>query len=321
MLGRMHVHIDARRVQLQEQHIGWLPTVIQHIAVGHLHRVGNTAVTYRTTVDVQVLLIGAGARIMRLRDPAMQAQAGTAVVHAHGLVGEVFAQGLGQAHVRIQVARLVATRGLAVVRDTQLDIGTGQRQRAQPLFDMPQFGALGAQEFAPRRHVVEQLAHFHRGARCMRARGHLADLPTFDLQCRTVLIMGTARGQGETADRSDRRQRFATETQRGHRFQFVQVGDLAGGVPRNRQRQLLCGNAAAVVADADQAHTAFFQLDIDAAGAGIDRVLNQLLDHRCGSFDHFTGGNLVDQDFRQRPDRTRIGRVHGQARQADVMPR
>ncbi|MNT43633.1 hypothetical protein D3C72_1801170 [compost metagenome] len=90
---------------------------------------------------------------------------------------------------------------------------------------------------------------------------------------------------------------------------------------RDRQRQLFCGNAAAVVADADQAHTAFFQFDVDAAGAGIDRVLNQFLDHRCGSFDHLTGGNLIDQDFRQRPDRTRIGRVHGQVGQADVMPR
>ncbi len=76
---------------------------------------------------------------------------------------------------------------------------------------MPQFGTLGAQELAPRRYVVEQLAHFHGGAGCMRTGRHFADLAAFDLQCRTVFVMCATRGQGKAADRGDRRQRFATE--------------------------------------------------------------------------------------------------------------
>jgi hypothetical protein len=126
-----------------------------------------------------------------------------------------------------------------------------------------------------------------------------------------VLVVRAARGQGEAADRGDRRQRFTTEPERGHRFQIVQIGDLAGGVARYRQRQLFRCDAAAVVTDADQADTALFQIDVDAAGAGIDRVLDQFLDHRRGPFDHFASGDLVDEDLRQRPDRARTGRAHG----------
>ncbi len=307
VLGRVHVDINAGRVELKEQHIGRLATVVQHVAVSHLHRMGDAAVAHRTAVDVQVLLVGAGARIMRLRDPAVQAQAGTTVVDAHGLVGEILAQRFSQSRIGIQIARLVAARGLAVVRHAQLDIRPRQRQRTQPFFDMAQLGTLGAQELAPRRYVVEQLAHFYRGARRMRARGHFADLAAFDLQRRTVFVMCATRGQGETADRGDRRQRFTPEAERGHRFEVVQIGDLAGGMARYRQRQLFRCDATAVVADADQAYTALFKIDINAAGTGVDRVLDQLLDHRRGTFDHFAGGDLVDEDLRQRPDRARMG--------------
>ncbi|KAG0771519.1 hypothetical protein G6F22_016406 [Rhizopus arrhizus] len=85
VLGRMHVDVDAGRVQFQEQHVGRLATVVQHVAIGHLHRMGDATIAHRTAVDIQVLLVGTGTRIMRLCNPPMQAQAGTAVVHAHGL--------------------------------------------------------------------------------------------------------------------------------------------------------------------------------------------------------------------------------------------
>jgi hypothetical protein len=116
------------------------------------------------------------------------------------------------------------------------------------------------------------------------------------------------RSQREAADRGDRRQGFAAEAERGHGFQIVQRGDLAGGVARHCQRQLVRRDAAAVVADADQADTAFFQVDVDAAGAGIERVLDQLLDHRRGAFDHLAGGDLVDEGVGKLADRHGIGR-------------
>lgn len=110
------------------------------------------------------------------------------------------------------------------------------------------------------------------------------------------------RDTSQAADRGDRRQRLAAEAQRGHRFQVVDGSDLAGGVAAHRQRQLLGRDAAAIVADADQADAAFLQVDIDALGARVERVLDQLLHHGGGPLDHFAGGDLVDEGVRELAD-------------------
>jgi hypothetical protein len=134
------------------------------------------------------------------------------------LRGEVLAQRLVQAHVAEHAAflqlrlALPAPRGLAVMGNAQFDIGPRQRQRAQPVLDMRQLGAFGAQELAPRRHVVEQVAHFHRGAGRMRVRHDLADLAALDLQQRAVFVAGGATST-EATDRGDRGQRLAAEAQ------------------------------------------------------------------------------------------------------------
>ena len=49
----------------------------------------------------------------------------------------------------------------------------------------------------------------------------------------------------------------------------------------------------AVVAHADQYLPAIFQLDAHAARPGIERILDELLDHRCRPLDDFPGGDLV----------------------------
>jgi hypothetical protein len=51
---------------------------------------------------------------------------------------------------------------------------------------------------------------------------------------------------------------------------------------------------------------------VDPARAGVDRVLDQLLDHARRAFDHFAGGDAVDElfgklaDGHELRDRTRI---------------
>src|SRR5690606_9423536 len=54
-------------------------------------------------------------------------------------------------------------------------------------------------------------------------------------------------------------------------------------------------NALAIVAHPHQAHAAFLEVDVDPARAGIEGVLDQLLDHRRRAFDDFAGGDLVDE--------------------------
>ena len=66
----------------------------------------------------------------------------------------------------------------------------------------------------------------------------------------------------------------------------------SGARPRARVR--LGVHASAVVGDADQATAAACRDDLDAACAGIERVLDQFLDHARRTLDHFAGGDLVD---------------------------
>ncbi len=64
---------------------------------------------------------------------------------------------------------------------------------------------------------------------------------------------------------------------------------------RQSQHEFVTVDPATVVGDADQAGAAGLDLDRDRAGAGVEAVLDQLLDHRRGPLDHFAGRDLVDQ--------------------------
>ncbi len=103
------------------------------------------------------------------------------------------------------------------------------------------------------------------------------------------------RDEPQPGNGADGRQRLASKTERGDGFQIRELGDLAGGVPADRHRQLLGADAVAVIAHADQAHAALLDIDFDAARARIEAVLDELFDDRGGPLDHFAGGDLVDE--------------------------
>src|SRR5690606_2971348 len=102
-----------------------------------------------------------------------------------------------------------------------------------------------------------------------------ADLATIDLEPRAMRLRRRPRAEREAADRGDRRQRLAAESERGDFLEGVERGDLAGRVAGDRQRQFLGRQATAVVADADQADAAFLEVDVDAGGAGVQGILDQ----------------------------------------------
>ena len=85
----------------------------------------------------------------------------------------------------------VLTHNFTVMRQVDRDVETRQRNAANNFIDMVKFGFLGAQEFAPRRGVVEQIQHLQRRSHRMRRRFnryvHIAPfgigLPGFLLFC------------------------------------------------------------------------------------------------------------------------------------------
>ena len=65
------------------------------------------------------------------------------------------------------------------------------------------------------------------------------------------------------------------------------------------EREVVSVHAGAVVGDADQPQAAARRRDVDAARAGIDRVLDQLLDDARRPLDDLTRGDAVDEIRRQ----------------------
>ena len=62
-----------------------------------------------------------------------------------------------------------------------------------------------------------------------------------------------------------------------------------------RQMQFRGGDAAAVVADADQLRAALLDVDLDPCRTGVEAVLDQLLDDRRRALDHLAGCDLIDE--------------------------
>lgn len=115
----------------------------------------------------------------------------------------------------------------------------------------------------------------------------------FDLgRMRTVFL---AAGQGQAADGGDTGQAFAAKAHAGNVFQIVQGFDFAGGVAVEREFDVVGVDAAAVVADADEADAAAFQFHINRRCARVYAVFNDFFQGVGRAFDHFAGGNLVDE--------------------------
>src|SRR5690606_354868 len=64
-----------------------------------------------------------------------------------------------------------------------------------------------------------------------------------------------------------------------------------------------------VVAHPQQLDAALLDVHVDAPGAGVLAVLQQLLGHRGGTLDHLAGGDLVGQSRAQQLDAAHV--AHG----------
>ena len=63
------------------------------------------------------------------------------------------------------------------------------------------------------------------------------------------------------------------------------------------QHGVVADHAASVVGDLDEFFAAGFDDDLDAGGAGVERVFQQFFYDRGGALDHLAGGDLVGDVF------------------------
>ena len=157
--------------------------------------------------------------------------------------------------------------------------------------------------------VAKNRSRTSTGPRRMRGGGGRRDAAALDGDRPGFGRVRLAAGDGQPADGTDRRQRLAAEAEGRDAQQVVvgQLGSRGARLPaparrascrrRRRRRRSGCGR---------------FRRHLDARGAGIDGVLDQLLDRGGRALDHLAGGDAVDHDSGRR----RIG----MARSLDQAP-
>ena len=194
----------------------------------------------------------------------------------------------------------------AVVAQREGDIGPRQRHAAQDLVAMRKFGGLGLEELAPCRGIEIQVGDLDHGATGKGRRFHSVGVAA---QAEGMGLRSVVAGDRHAGYRRNGSQRLAAKAVAGYPFQVGQTAYLARGVARQRRRQIVGGDAAAVIDDANQAHTAFFQLHVDPGCGCVQAVFQQFLEHRSRTIDHLASGDLADEEFRQRLDDSHRGGI------------
>ena len=234
-LGRVHVDVDALRRDLDEQHVDRLAAAVQHVLVGRAHRMRDELVAHEPAVDIDELLVGAGARRIRHAGAAVQGAGRPGRRRRRGCAPTNSAPSTSPIRSRSRRARQRAI-SLAFVPDREADLGPDMRLAAHRFDAVRQLGRVGLQELAPRRRVEEELAHFDAGAG--RARRQAAARRCVRRAACACAASAVRLVTSHLGHRGDGGQRLAAKAQRRHAFELGEAGDLAGGVAAQSQRQL-----------------------------------------------------------------------------------
>ncbi len=158
------------------------------------------------------------------------------------------------------------------------DGGIGHGEIAEPFHAAGLLGCWGAEEFSAGGGVEEEVADFDHcsdgaaggdGVLVLIAGG--VDFSAF------VVIFGSGL-DGEARDRGDGSEGLASETHGGDLVEVVGFGDFAGGVGGEGELDLVGGDAAAVVGDADEFDAALLEFDGDLGCAGVDGVFDEFFE-------------------------------------------
>jgi hypothetical protein len=94
-------------------------------------------------------------------------------------------------------------------------------------------------------------------------------------------------------DTGDRGKGLAPEAVGGHALEVGELAELRGGMSLEGLARVIRAHAVAVVAHADPLLAAPVDLDRDRPRLRVQRVLDQLLDHRRRPLDHFAAAILL----------------------------
>ena len=99
-----------------------------------------------------------------------------------------------------------------------------------------------------------------------------------------------ARRNFQTADRRNRRKRFAAEAERRQALKVAVGNDFACCMGKGAQLDVVFCHTAAVIGNADKACAARFYFGGNARSARIHRIVQKLAQNRAGAVDNLSGG-------------------------------
>ena len=300
-LGGMDVHVHARRVHFEEQHRDRVAALHQRVAVALQQAEVEGAILDRALVDEEQLLVARGAADARLADEAAQAQAAFLRRQRHDEVQPLGAEDRAEPALE-SLARQPALGRRLVGGEGEADFRSREAGQEQDVTQVGRLGRLRAQEFAARGQVVKERADLDLRAGGEADLAHLAQAPAVDHQLHARQRLGLARAQAEFRDRRDARDGFAAEAVGADVVQVARLAQLAGGVALQAEQRVVLAHAAAVVGDGDEAAAARADLDVHLRRAGVERVFQQLLQHRRGPLDHLARRDLVGDLLGQQAD-------------------
>ena len=175
-LGGVHVHIDQRWIDLNEQGIGRLFMAVQHVLVGTASAMHDDLVAHEAAVHIGKLVVGARSGRIGCTCAAHGAQRADLEVHPNRLSDKLVAQNVGQALLQPGRARMHTPLfgQLAFVPDGKAYVRSGQGVAAYRLDAVRQLGAVALEEFAARWGGEEQFLDFDGGAHGTGGRAHLS---------------------------------------------------------------------------------------------------------------------------------------------------
>ena len=289
----MHVDVDLVRRKL-EKNDGLRILLAQDPAlVGLPYGAVHDLVLDRARVDVDEDAVGPGLGHGRVPDQAADAEEPVLVGHRmqgfDHLAGPDDREALGQILVGEK-----AVRGALAAEQFEIHVRVGQGDAHDQVGAFARFRGRLLQEFEPRGHVGEKVADLDVGPP-----GHgrpvlAQDAAVQDFEHVALAVCGGG-GHAEAGHRGDAGQGLSPEAEARYFLQVLQALELAGGVAGDGEFELVSGDARPVVADLDPGLPAVADLDPDPRGPGVQRILQQLLEHAGRPLDHLARRDLILQ--------------------------
>ena len=172
-------------IDVEVQHVRGLPPGIQHVAIAEPHGVHEQPVAHRAAVDEPELQVATWRAPPTARRSSRDRRTGPARMLERDARARRTPAPTMRAEPRGARRRSPRSAGASnkvrepLRRRNATSSRDSARRSTQP-HDVALLGDFAAQELAPRRQVVEQVAHFDRGAGRMRRRRGLADAAAVD---------------------------------------------------------------------------------------------------------------------------------------------